>query len=324
MRIEFSIPEIQSTAAPLNLCHQRMGHPGNLAIKEMGLPPANTAFSTCNLNKMHILLLKDHFGDVSQPLDCVHLDLVSPISPASMSGFHYFLTIVDQATSFKIVRLLKIKSDAFDHHILSPPKTPQNNEFAERANQTIIEKARCILNRSNLPKGYWAEAVNPATFLSNLIPTPSRSNHSPYVIWKENIFPHIQAASPTDEAWVVPWDSPLESTEMVDKYYQSDHSLVDKVQLNNLCSLEDSSRLVDEAQEFSSDAAAVEDSRPVNLSHIEVIGPRHPTLIVRSVDSENILPNHQQPKTLFTALVKSPRTYKQAINCHKKVMAIGY
>ncbi|MBW0570988.1 hypothetical protein O181_110703 [Austropuccinia psidii MF-1] len=221
MRIEFSIPEIHSTTAPLNLWHERLGHPGNLAIKVMGLPSVNTAFSKGDLNKMHMLPFKDHFGDVSQPLDCVHLDLVGPISPASISGLCYFLTIVDQATSFKIDCLLKLKSDAFDQfvivknhteslldqkiktivsdcggefvndkfkklaqkngfiHILSPPETPQHNGFAERANQTIIEKARCILNRSNLPKGYWEEAVNTATLLSNLIPTPSRSNHSP-------------------------------------------------------------------------------------------------------------------------------------------------
>ncbi|MBW0556988.1 hypothetical protein O181_096703 [Austropuccinia psidii MF-1] len=147
---------------------------------------------------------------------------------------------------------------------------------------------------------------------------------SKHVNFEENVFPHIQAASPTDEAWVVPWDSLLESTEMVNEYYQSGHSLVDKVQPNNLCLLEDSSRLVDEAQKFSSDAAAVEDSRLVNRSHIEVIGPRHPTLIVSSVDSENILPYHQQPKTLFTALVKWPRTYKHAVNSHSKVMANGH
>ncbi|MBW0570986.1 hypothetical protein O181_110701 [Austropuccinia psidii MF-1] len=79
---------------------------------------------------------------------------------------------------------------------------------------------------------------------------------------------------------------------MVDESYHSGHALADKVQPNNLCLLEDSSGLVDAAQEFSSDAVAVEDSRPVNPSHIKVIRPRHPTLIVSSVDSENILPYH--------------------------------
>ncbi|MBW0568593.1 hypothetical protein O181_108308 [Austropuccinia psidii MF-1] len=166
------------------------------------------------------------FEEVSQPLGCVHLNLVGPISPTTNSGFQYFLTIVDQATSFKTIRLLKLKSDSFEQsvivknrmecfhdqkfktlvsdqgggfvnakfknvaetygfvHSLSPAKNPQHNGFLERANLTIIEKARCLLNGSNLPKKYCAEAIKTAAFLSNLIPTPSRNNLSPYAAWK--------------------------------------------------------------------------------------------------------------------------------------------
>ncbi|MBW0537118.1 hypothetical protein O181_076833, partial [Austropuccinia psidii MF-1] len=271
-------------------------------------------------------------------------------------------------------------------HILSPPETPQHNWFAERANRTIIEKARCILNRSNLPKSYWAEAVSTATFLLNIIPTPSRSNNSPYAIWKgfpprikrlrvfgcqavilipksqqdwkfdavgaegvflgykndnttycilrlsdlkvviskhvkfeENVFPCIQAPFLRDEAWIIPWNNQLESTEMVDEFHQSGYSLIDEIQMNDLFhSVEDSSRLVDEAQESSSGVAAVEMPVPVNRPRIKVIGPRHPTLIKGSVDSGNILPYNWRPKTLFTALAKSPRTYNQAIKSPNK------
>ncbi|MBW0559836.1 hypothetical protein O181_099551 [Austropuccinia psidii MF-1] len=173
-----------------------------------------------------MLMFDKHFEEVSKPLDCVHLNLVGPISPASNSGFGYFLTIVDQATSFKVIRLLKLKSDAFEHfiiikncleslhdqkvkilvsnqggefvnakfknlaqtdgfiHILSPAKTPQHNGFSARANCAIIEKARCLLNGTNLPKKHWVDAVKNATFLSNRIPTPSRSNLSPYATWR--------------------------------------------------------------------------------------------------------------------------------------------
>ncbi|MBW0533962.1 hypothetical protein O181_073677 [Austropuccinia psidii MF-1] len=409
MRVEFSIPESHSTAAPLNVLHERWGHPLNMAIKAMGLPMVDSVCSTYDLNKMHMLPFNNHFGDVSQPLDCVHLDLVGPISPASISGFHYFLTIVDQATSFKIVRLLQLKSDAFDQfvivknhienlhdwktktivldcggefvnnqfkklaetngliHILSPPETPQHNWFAERANRTIIEKARCILNRSNLPKSYGAEAVSTATFLLNIIPTPSRSNNSPYAIWKgfpprikqlqvfgwaegvflgykndntpycilrlsnlkvviskhvkfeENVFPCIQAPFLRDKAWIIPWNNQLELTEMVDEFHQSGYSLVDEIQTNDLFhSVEDSSRLVDEAQESSSGVAAIEMPVPVNRPRIKVIGPGHPTLIKGSVDSGNILPYNRRPNTLFTALAKLPRTYNQAIKFPNK------
>ncbi|MBW0495924.1 hypothetical protein O181_035639 [Austropuccinia psidii MF-1] len=71
-------------------------------------------------------------------------------------------------------------------HVTSPPYTPQLNGFAERANRAILEKARCVLLGANLPNQYWAEAVNHATLLINLIPTPSRNNQSPLYHWTGN------------------------------------------------------------------------------------------------------------------------------------------
>ncbi|MBW0523610.1 hypothetical protein O181_063325 [Austropuccinia psidii MF-1] len=68
-------------------------------------------------------------------------------------------------------------------HIFSPPETPEHNGFAKRENRTVLEKAHCLLNHSNLPNQYWAEAVNTTVFLSNLSPTASRGNKSPHSLW---------------------------------------------------------------------------------------------------------------------------------------------
>ncbi|MBW0491336.1 hypothetical protein O181_031051 [Austropuccinia psidii MF-1] len=191
MKIEYQIPKSFATKFLENHWHLRLGHPSN------------------------------------QPLDCVHLDLVGPIHPASNSGFQFFLTIIDQATSLKITCLLKQKSEAYnkfkilkrmmenihdcsikklvsDHgreflnekfkklseeqwftHFFSPPETPQHNGFTEIANQTILEKAWCMLSTSNLPNCFWAEAVNTATLLSSFTPTPSRMNNCPFALWKK-------------------------------------------------------------------------------------------------------------------------------------------
>ena len=46
-----------------------------------------------------------------------------------------------------------------DHNFLAP-KTPQQNGVVERKNRTIQEMARTMLNKNNLPKYFWAEAVN--------------------------------------------------------------------------------------------------------------------------------------------------------------------
>ncbi|MBW0583667.1 hypothetical protein O181_123382 [Austropuccinia psidii MF-1] len=126
-------------------------------------------------------------------MDTIHIDVVGPITPQSVSVFRFLLTIVDQATSFKIIKFPKRKSDSFDQfviakthmenwhnrkirklvsdregeflnqrfealendcgfvHIFAPPETPEHNGFAERANRTILEKARCLMSPTNLP-----------------------------------------------------------------------------------------------------------------------------------------------------------------------------
>jgi hypothetical protein len=68
------------------------------------------------------------------------------------------------------------------HHV-SPAYSPQNNGMAERANQTALVKAQCLLVQSKLPKMFWAKAVNTAKHLSNLNPSATRKMIIPYEIW---------------------------------------------------------------------------------------------------------------------------------------------
>ncbi|KXJ79375.1 hypothetical protein RP20_CCG001137 [Aedes albopictus] len=58
-------------------------------------------------------------------------------------------------------------------HQTTCPYTPQQNGVAERMNRTLVEKARCMLNDSKLPKKFWAEAVSTAAYLVNRSPARS-------------------------------------------------------------------------------------------------------------------------------------------------------
>ncbi|CAH9109831.1 unnamed protein product [Cuscuta epithymum] len=61
--------------------------------------------------------------------------------------------------------------------------TPQHNGIAERMNRTLNERARCMRLKSGLPKMFWADAVNTATFLINRSPTISLENGIPEERW---------------------------------------------------------------------------------------------------------------------------------------------
>jgi len=54
---------------------------------------------------------------------------------------------------------------------LTVPGTPQLNGVAERLNRTILDKSRCLLLDSKLPKSFWIEAVLTAVYLMNRSPT---------------------------------------------------------------------------------------------------------------------------------------------------------
>ena len=45
--------------------------------------------------------------------------------------------------------------------------TPQQNGVAERMNRTILEKVRCMLSNSKMPKSFWAEAASTACYIIN-------------------------------------------------------------------------------------------------------------------------------------------------------------
>jgi hypothetical protein len=70
-------------------------------------------------------------------------------------------------------------------HQLSVEYTPQQNGVAEKANRTIVEKAKAksMLIESGLSKKYWAEAVNTAVYLKNRLPTKALSEAMPEQAW---------------------------------------------------------------------------------------------------------------------------------------------
>lgn len=67
-------------------------------------------------------------------------------------------------------------------HQKTNPYTPEQNGVAERNNRSISDKARCMLLESQLPKEFWAEAVNYAVYLLNRSPSYG-TDMTPFQFW---------------------------------------------------------------------------------------------------------------------------------------------
>lgn len=61
--------------------------------------------------------------------------------------------------------------------------TPQQNGLAERMNRIILEKVRCMLLSSGLPKIFWGKAVKTASYLINRSPSSAIHFKTPEEMW---------------------------------------------------------------------------------------------------------------------------------------------
>ena len=68
-------------------------------------------------------------------------------------------------------------------HELTVPGTPQHNAIAERMNHTIMERIRCMLAESTLPKQFWGEAMKTAVDVINMSPSHPLGNDVAERVW---------------------------------------------------------------------------------------------------------------------------------------------
>lgn len=61
---------------------------------------------------------------------------------------------------------------------------PQKNGAVERKIRTLQEMARTMIVEGNLPKYFWAEAVNTSSYIFNRALVRSLLKKTPYELWK--------------------------------------------------------------------------------------------------------------------------------------------
>lgn len=92
----------------------------------------------------------------------------------------------DNGTEYVNKQFEKFCEDHGIIHQKTVPYTPQLNGVAERMNRTILDRIRCMLIDADLDQEFWAEALNTATVIMNLIPRGSK--FSPNELWNNEKF----------------------------------------------------------------------------------------------------------------------------------------
>lgn len=68
---------------------------------------------------------------------------------------------------------------------MTTPHTPEQNDVAERINQTVVERARSLLQEKGLSNGFWAEAMAKSVYLLNLYPKKDVMNRTSFEAWHD-------------------------------------------------------------------------------------------------------------------------------------------
>ena len=100
---------------------------------------------------------------------------------------------VDNGTKWEVKKIRSDNGTEFnnstmknfcDENGLTHPRTPQQNGVVESKNMTLIEAARTMLEQSNLPTYFWAEAINTACFTQNISIVNQSQGKTPYQLIK--------------------------------------------------------------------------------------------------------------------------------------------
>ena len=71
-------------------------------------------------------------------------------------------------------------------HTISPPYTPSQNGLAERANRTLMESARCMIEGAKVNRSFWGFAVATAAHIHNRVPSRAHHDLAPLEHWTGN------------------------------------------------------------------------------------------------------------------------------------------
>ncbi|GJV97012.1 retrovirus-related pol polyprotein from transposon TNT 1-94 [Tanacetum coccineum] len=89
----------------------------------------------------------------------------------------------DRGGEYLSISFIKFCEEQGIKRFLTTPYTPQQNGIAERKNQTIMNMVRSMLKSKNMPKEFWAEAVQCVVYIKNRCPHVKLGDKTPQECW---------------------------------------------------------------------------------------------------------------------------------------------
>lgn len=106
------------------------------------------------------------------------------ITKAKLETGNDVLSVVsDNGTEYLNSRLKIFLDERGINHTTSAVYTPQQNGLVERDIRTVSEASRTIRIKANLPKEFWAEAVNTSIYTLNRVINSRNKEKTPFELW---------------------------------------------------------------------------------------------------------------------------------------------
>ncbi|KAL3529339.1 hypothetical protein ACH5RR_008661 [Cinchona calisaya] len=171
VKVSFKPKNYVSTSKPLELSHLNLFGP--------------TQHASLGGSK-YVFVIVDDYSRYTWVLFLVHKN----------EAFENFVKLFSKIQNLLNLKIIHLRSDNGDDlkfggfpkfcdhngisHEFSVVRVPQQNGVVERKNRTLKEAARTMISECDLPKYFWAEAVNTAYYVMNLILLRTILNKTPY------------------------------------------------------------------------------------------------------------------------------------------------
>ena len=89
----------------------------------------------------------------------------------------------DRGGEFTSTEFMKYCEEHGIRRFLTASYSPKQNGVAERKNRTILDMVRSMMKSKNMPKEFWAEAVQCAIYIQNRCPHARLNGKTPQEVW---------------------------------------------------------------------------------------------------------------------------------------------